>query len=619
MQAVKLWRVLRFRLVMVAVLVVVLPVSSSFADPITQVGSAQRGRLQFIFTGASLAQSAEDSNGLSCLKSVGAANVAQSDVPSTRAKLVSATLYVGGSLFDDGVDVPATGEKIFDGQGRRYDQASDQGVLTQEAKAQADRAVLFKPPGAAFPVEVQAGLEQVNVALRYKVNNPEQGNQAFFVTAIDVTQAIQDAGGRLEGTYEVSGLRADVCNGEEAQCDAGEVCGSTHTRGAASFALLLVVEDPTLPLSTIAVYDGLQLLNGASLQVNLTGGISISNPAQGAFAFYALEGDLGLGVPDSSAPCNAAEYIEVDGDNTPTVNGLCLTDDDNPIGNLFNSTINVQAAVPSPDCLSPSYQCCLGDGVCGETGVDIDRFDISAALAPGAQQVRVQVGSGSDTIALAAMVLQVSIFEPILTEDSKIRVISTVTENEEVLIGGTDAARNQLLTLSLGISNTGNIPATGVEVLMNAPPGVTDFAVPQIPPGATNNSTFDGGANFTGSIDVKGFTVAPGEVAEIRATMVTECTALNTSLSTAFTVKSQELTSFVPVAGPTLTPRGPGVGTCAGVDPEGPFASEEATLERDLRGGGGCSTLGSATGGLMLLTLLGFGRMRRRRQRRSTL
>ena len=57
-------------------------------------------------------------------------------------------------------------------------------------------------------------------------------------------------------------------------------------------------------------------------------------------------------------------------------------------------------------------------------GVDLDRYNISQALVPGADTVRLTLGTGSDQIALALSVLNFDIFEPILNMDSQIRVLS---------------------------------------------------------------------------------------------------------------------------------------------------------------------------------------------------
>ena len=56
--------------------------------------------MQFVLVGASMVDNQGLDNGVHCLWSSATAVVTASDLPS-RARLVSATLYLGGSLIDD--------------------------------------------------------------------------------------------------------------------------------------------------------------------------------------------------------------------------------------------------------------------------------------------------------------------------------------------------------------------------------------------------------------------------------------------------------------------------------------------------------------------------------------
>ncbi|MEO1172373.1 MAG: hypothetical protein AAFX94_10010, partial [Myxococcota bacterium] len=276
----------------------------------------------------------------------------------------------------------------------------------------------------------------------------------------------------------------------------------------------------------------------------------------------------------------------------------------------FNSTINVLPEDPmiTPACTASNpIECCNGDGLCGTTGVDIDRFDISPALVPGADRLRVTVGTGTDLIALSEVVLEADLFEPVLDVDSQIRVVEA-----------NSAGRVQLgapITYVVAISNTGNIDATGVDLRMSVPPLVTDFMLVSEPATGTNSTAPLSGLNGTGLVSFDNMVVPAGGIESVSFRVTTECDALNrtlrpsasigTSTSPAFTIESQAVTVV-----------GPGVGLCDGVDPDGPFESDDSIPlpPRVLRGGGCTGT--AALPWLLVLVCVPWV-LRRRAQRRS--
>ncbi len=560
------------------------------ADDIALAGQPYTGRLQFVFVGASLVRPAPGTtNGVDCLYKSASAVVRASDLPE-RPRVRSAFLYVGGSLFgDDGPDYP--GIEIFDTDGISGE--ADPAFVTQRAREAADTSVSLLLPGRVTPVTIQARTTPA-VTTFFKSEGTEEGNIAFFMSRFDVTDLVATNGG-LDGAYTVSDVTADICLGTEAVCEDGQTCttqpppGSgrpqgTHTNAAASWALMLVLEDDALPLRTIGLFEGLEQVSGTRNSITLDTVNPISNPAAGRLAFYALEGDLLLANNDpSKLPCGADEFIQVNGSISGSGPGLCLSDDDNPIGNIFNSTINSEPRRPDgPTCTTPdTLTCCGGDGLCGVTGVDIDRFNISQALEPNARRVSVTYGTASDRIALAVMALEVDVFQPSLIADTQIRPLSAV--NGKVQVGGE-------LLYSIAISNTGNVPATGVRVQMSAPPRVQGFEVLSVPEGSTNLSISGGGGdNNTGRVFVQDFDVPAGQIREIRARMITACDALATELKPVAAVSSAEIPAFNVAAIP-VNVNGPGTGACDGLDPNGSFGDDpDFGPQRVLRGGGGCS------------------------------
>ncbi|MBN1961977.1 MAG: SUMF1/EgtB/PvdO family nonheme iron enzyme [Deltaproteobacteria bacterium] len=588
-------------------------------------GPSYVGRLDFVFVGASLTDNQGLQNGVNCLKSSATATVRKSALPQN-PKLIAAILYIGGSLIDEidtqgqpipdydnddanifqqGVTFPTDGI-IFHSD---YIASTFPDFVAIDALAATPRSVRFLPPGAANAVTVtNDGIRGPYSSVLFKYGGPEQGNLAFFLTPIDVTKVILDNGGVLEGDYEVSGLLADVCHGKEVICSDepnAKTCatnpGSTiDTNGAASFALFLMVEDLSLPQRSITVFEGLSdILNypNGLLHETLNLNSPISSPASGTLAFYGLEGDLLVPLtPTAFGPGCAGsttiidEYIQVNGhgDATPEAGGICLYDDDNPYNNIFNATINQEPSNGdelrcTPDEPSnPDIRCCKGDSLCGVVGVDIDRFNISDALTPGVTKVDTWLHSSSDEFYLAAMILGIDVFAPTLKTDTQIRVLNADVNNN-VRIG------TQVI-YSIAISNTGNVAATNVRVSMDAPSGVTDFTVQIIPAGAQNLSSATAGSAHTGRIDVNGFSVNPGKVAEIRFAVTTTCHA-NTYLNATAQISANEITAF-DVDAPLLALRGPGDddSDCRNIDIDGPFALHEDPT-KVLRGGGGCNSL----------------------------
>jgi uncharacterized repeat protein (TIGR01451 family) len=367
----------------------------------------------------------------------------------------------------------------------------------------------------------------------------------------------------------------------------------------------MVVEDFSLPQRSINVFEGLTDLRNSPhglLHESLTLDSPVSSPASGSLAFYGLEGDLLIPQVPTTDGANCAgnpqiidEYIQVNGhgDTNPEAGGLCLVDNDNPANNIFNGTINQEPRAPNePTCADPvnaPWLCCLGDGLCGVVGVDIDRFNISDAMTPGVTKIDTWLHSSLDEFYLASLVLSVDVFEPTLQADTQIRALNADADHN-VRLGAP-------VIYSIAVSNTGNVPATGIHITMGAPAGVTSFTVLGVPAGALDLSADNGGPAATGSIDVSGFDVAPGKVGEIRFSVGTTCEAGLYLVATA-NVASRELLPFT-VNAPTLAVRGPGAdGTaCAGLDADGPFAAREDP-SRMLRGGGGggCNALASGSG-----------------------
>ena len=377
------------------------------------------GPIDYLFTGQALTDNTGEVDGVNCLQPNGVL-VIDANMLTPGATLLSAQLYVAGSLIDDGLDYPPSEEIFTTPANSRADVAEDVPMLNALARQWASISVDLTPPGATAPVKVSTDATASYVSVYYISSGQEAGNVGFFTTPIDITDVINSSGGGvMAGTYRVGNVLADVCRGQEAVCGV-TTCSqlsNLHTNGTASFALLLVYQDPSLALRTVSIFEGLQNLFANTQSIALVNGGVVSLPASGSLSYFVVEGDLSISGAQSGATCGGAEYVTVHSVPPSPAGVVCLNDADNPPGNIFNGTINTLPAGPNP----PAG--CTGPHLCGLAGVDIDRFDISTALQPTAGEIDVEISTGSDRIGAAVFALGVDVYAPLLQVDSQFRTL----------------------------------------------------------------------------------------------------------------------------------------------------------------------------------------------------
>ncbi|MEZ5541408.1 MAG: hypothetical protein R3F42_05130 [Pseudomonadota bacterium] len=185
----------------------------------------------------------------------------------------------------------------------------------------------------------------------------------YFSGFEDVTAHVAAKG---NGTYTFAGLRVD--NGAP-YCNVSAVM--------AGWSLLVVYEHASEPLRAVNVYDGFQYFRGGTLSLTAGNFVIPATGIDGKHGVLTWEGD----VENSSAMGGYTEAL--------TFNGTALTDGLNPPSNQFNSTINVLGS-------NTSY------------GVDLDNYDISSLLVPGATSATSVYSSGADLVLLSMEVLSVT-------------------------------------------------------------------------------------------------------------------------------------------------------------------------------------------------------------------
>ena len=227
-----------------------------------------------------------------------------------------------------------------------------------------DDVVTFTPPG-----------EGPSVAVANQCYCSGGGAQSYDVQLCRAE--VTDSLGALVGDYAVDDFNALIANG---------------TTNNASFSIVLIYTAPELPTRRVALYDGLLTMwdQGVAQETVILDQIAVDDPPEGDLTWYALEGDAGGG---------AGEAVSVSG--SPGNLSLDLQGPINPIDNPMNHTINTTVPVQL-DAL----------------GVDIDQFDIAAALSAGDTSVETTYRAGGDKYWIAYNIVGVNIFAPNFTQSS---------------------------------------------------------------------------------------------------------------------------------------------------------------------------------------------------------
>ncbi len=169
----------------------------------------------------------------------------------------------------------------------------------------------------------------------------------YFSASHDVTKILQDHG---QGSYTVSDLVAD---------DGSAYCTQTIYSG---WVIVIIYEDPTLPLNTVKLYDGFRGISATTISFSLDE-VKVTQPDGARLAFVAWEGD--------DLPNLGSEGM--------SVNGNQLTNSLNPLGELFNSTNSFTNS-------SQNYN------------MDMDVFDISPFVNAGDTKLDITATAGNDVV-----------------------------------------------------------------------------------------------------------------------------------------------------------------------------------------------------------------------------
>ena len=267
------------------------------------------------------------------------------------------------------------------------------------------------------------------------------GSQFLYRCHADVTAAVQ-AGG--VGTYKVANVPAQ----------------SSTVNRFGGWSLVLVIANPTRPLRSFSINDGLALIattgSNPVNQVSLTVS-GFRTPSSGAVAaqlgWVAYDGDLG-----------AADGFTFQGQGSSAVN---VSDACNPVGDVFNSTIcSLGTAVTTRSIVN-------GNGA-NTLGFDADIVQLSnpgnSALGNGVTSATLTARTSSEGYTITVLTTAIDVYQPTI-DGATAKTQSNVTHPGlpagQAMPG--DEIRYQVVLSNIGQDNAENV------ILRDAIPANTDF------------------------------------------------------------------------------------------------------------------------------------------------
>jgi len=257
------------------------------------------------------------------------------------------------------------------------------------------------------------------------VYNLSPNNFYYFGAVEDVTSKVQS---RRNANYTFQNL-----NFQTADVTGQPYCSQQAVMGG--WGLYVIYQDASETPKRVNLYEGFEVFRNSSRSFTLNG-LNVPTTPSGKMSVLTWEGDPSLSG----------------GGENFTFNGNSFVDALNPLGNVYNSTINTLNN-------SASY------------GVDLDTFDIGAFLNPGDTSGTATVTSGSDLVLLNTVAISAA------TTVADLEL--TKTANNSVFSEG------QTVTYTLNLLNRGPSVANGTQVRDLLPNGLTFVSA------NTSNGTFN--------------------------------------------------------------------------------------------------------------------------------
>jgi len=238
----------------------------------------------------------------------------------------------------------------------------------------------------------------------------------FFSGFEDVTAQVAAKG---NGTYTFANL---AVNNGAPHCNVSAVLSG--------WSLLVIYENSSEPLRVINVFDGFQYFRGGALTLTANNFVIPGSGIDGRHGVLTWEGDF-----ENSTSLNGfSEAL--------TFNGGALNDSLNPANNQFNSTVNILGS-------NTTY------------GVDLDSYDVTGLLNPGATTATSVYSSGADLVLLSMEVLSVT--------NTPVADLAIGTAHS----GNFTVGQNGSYTLS--VNNNGPSPENGTVTVTDTLPAGLSF------------------------------------------------------------------------------------------------------------------------------------------------
>ncbi|MEL6892238.1 MAG: isopeptide-forming domain-containing fimbrial protein, partial [Actinomycetota bacterium] len=382
---------------------------------------------------------------------------------------------------------------------------SDDGVLpaaiSNQTTTSSSRATLAMPPGSTV---LFAGLYwsgQSNNANRSRIDFLVPGGTGYQT----LTGAVANAGSLYQGSLDVTNLVRAAGSGDYW---AGDIQGFTGGNRYAAWSMVVVYENPGLPVRNLSVFDGFGRVTSGfrTLDVPIAGFLTPPfGPVNAEIGIVAYEGDRNIG----------GDQVRIDTNGGGTGNGLVnLTDASNPTTNFGNGSISDGGVA-------------TGEFV-NNLSVDIDEFATVNVLEPALDNTTVRFQTTGDFWYPGVLTTAIDLFVPEFPQ---------VTKTVRDLNGG-DALPGDQLEYTISFENTGN-DAARESIVRDVIPADTTF-VPGSVQVINGNSNF-GSGQFDGTqISVPigdgattaaaGGTLNPGEAASITFRVTIDQSARGTDI-----------------------------------------------------------------------------------------
>jgi large repetitive protein len=269
----------------------------------------------------------------------------------------------------------------------------------------------------------------------------------------NVTALVQAAG---SGAYTVANVQSTSASADR----------------YAGWSLVVVIRDPAQPARNLVVFDGLQLVNGAAVNIPLSGFTTPpAGPVNARLGIVAYEGDRGT----------TGDVLKL--------NNVTMSDTANPANNFFNSSIarfGTDVTAKNPNYIN-------------QLGFDIDVLSVlntgNTVIANSATSATINLSTTGDVYIPGVVTTAIDIFSPTVAGNVN-KTVTNLNRNDGTALPG------DVLEYTISVGNTGQDGATNVVLTDSIPTNTTYVAGSlQVTAGANSGTKTDTAANDQAEYD----------------------------------------------------------------------------------------------------------------------